>query len=226
MPIATTVRAATADELAVIARRMDHRRRSMAGVNRSRKGELVWLGTFFGCAALVLVVLIVKWPSVPLGFGLVMCSLFSILSAIGLWKDRQRVALESGGFDSDQADRGRAVTDYRFATDRIVAATGEDGDLWWLFRLADGKWLVFELGQWEDIDPAAQSWHRDVTIGVDAHHTVVSIASAGAPVAVERRDLQPPDYMTTPQTLFWSPPDDMGPLPAVMTTDPTAANSG
>ena len=224
MPIATTVRAATADELAVIARRMDHRRRSMAGVNRSRKGELVWLGTFFGCAALVLVVLIVKWPSVPLGFGLVMCSLFSILSAIGLWKDRQRVALESGGFDSDQADRGRAVTDYRFATDRIVAATGEDGDLWWLFRLADGKWLVFELGQWVDIDPAAQSWHRDITIGVDAHHTVVSIASAGAPVAVERRDLQPPDYMTTPQTLFWSPPDDLGPLPAVITTDPTAAN--
>ena len=222
MPISISVRDPSDDERSVIGRRMDHKRRAAAGVWRSRASELRWLTLFFGAAAIALGVAIVKWPSVPLGFGLVMCSLFSSLGIIGKRMDRAKIQHEADELARTQAERARAVTEYRLAADRIVVAADKigDGDVWWLFSAGDGTWLVIERGQWEDVDPDALTWRRDVVLGVDDHHNLVSTASSGAPLTVERLDLQPPDYLPTPNTRYWSPPDDLGPLPAVITGDP------
>ena len=37
----------------------------------------------------------------------------------------------------------RAITEYRITADRIVTAAGEDGDVWWLFRIDAGgrRWV-------------------------------------------------------------------------------------
>ena len=222
MPISTTVRPPTDDERAVITRRMDLRRRAAAGVWRARGSELRSLGIGFGAAAVALVVAVIKWPSVPLGFGLAMCLMFASFAFVGRRKDRGTIATEAIEIAGAQAERERAVTEYRLAADRIVVASGAggDGDSWWFFRADDGRWLVLERGQWEDLDPDGRSWNRDVALGVDGHHTVVSLASTGAPVTVERRDLQPPDYAPTPDARFWTPPDDLGPLPALLAAEP------
>jgi hypothetical protein len=222
MPISMTVREPTSDERAVVARRMDLKRRAAAGTWKSRRSELNGLAVMFGTASVGLGIAIVKWPSVPLGFGLVMCLMMASMAVLGRRKDRARVQDESNALDQTAADRARAVTEYRLTAGRIVVASGDDGDgeVWWFFRADDGKWLVFEIGQWEDLDPSAQTWRRDITIGVDGHHTVVSIATTGAPLAVERHDLQPPDYTPTADSLFWASPDDLGPLPAVIDGDP------
>jgi hypothetical protein len=82
------------------------------------------------------------------------------------------------------------------------------GTLTSLFRGDDGRWVFFEEGQWEELAPSARAWNRDVRLALDGHWTVVSIATDGPRVAVERRDLQPPDYLPTPDSLVWSPPDD------------------
>jgi hypothetical protein len=88
-------------------------------------------------------------------------------------------------------------------TDRIAVVAGEggEGEVWWCFRSDDGTWLVFENGQWNDFDPL-RTWNSDVRVGVDGHHTVVSIENSGVPIVVERHDLQPPDFMPTPDTVF------------------------
>jgi hypothetical protein len=216
MPVSTTSRDATEEERAVIARRMALKRRAAAGTWQSRAGELRGLGVMFGSLSLGLAVALVKWPSVPLGFGLGTCATFATLTVIGRRKERARVAEESSALDRAQAERERTVTEYRVTTDRIVTAAGEDGDVWWLFRGEDGKWLVVGHDQWDDLDADARSWNRDVAIAFDGHGCAVSIASAGPPIAVERRDLQPPDYLPTPDTLFWSPPDNTGPAPALI----------
>ncbi|HEY7374450.1 MAG TPA: hypothetical protein VIF57_19960 [Polyangia bacterium] len=222
MPMSTTVRPPTDAERAVIARRTDLRRGAAAGVWRARGGELTGLGVGFGAASVALAVAIVKWPSVPLAFGLAMCVMFAAFTLAGRRKDRERLATEAIETAGAQAERERAVTEYRLAADRIVVASGAGGtgDTWWFFGADDGRWLVLERGQWEDLDPDGQSWSRDVTLAVDGHHTVVSVASAGAPVSVERRDLRPPDFAPGPDARFWTPPDDLGPLPAVLTAEP------
>ena len=111
----------------------------------------------------------------------------------------------------------------QFAADRILVVSGDngDGEVWWLFRGDDGKWLFFEQGQWEDLDPSSRAWNRDVRLGLDGHQSVVSIASDGAAISVERRDLQPPDYVPTPEVLLWSPPDDQDRRSLVLAADPT-----
>jgi hypothetical protein len=149
-----------------------------------------------------------------------MCLMFASFAFAGRRKDRGRIATEAIELAGAQAERERAVTEYRLAAERIVVAGGEDGDSWWFFRADDGRWLVLERGQWEDLDPDSRSWSRDVALGFDGHRTVVSIASTGAPVTVERRDLQPPDYVPRPDARFWTPPDDLGPLPALLATEP------
>lgn len=58
-------------------------------------------------------------------------------------------------------------------------------------------------------------------IAVDSERRVVSIVSTGAPVPVEHRELQPPDYETTSNTIFWTRPDSVGPAPFVTRDDPT-----
>ena len=223
MPVMITSREPTPGECAVIARRMDHKRRGTSTGLRSHRNEVAGLGVVFGVAAVVLGAVLVKWPSVPLGFGFAMALTFAVLGAIGTWKNRQLVEREMGKLAATEAERRRAVREVRLATDRILVVSGDngDGEVWWLFRGDDGKWLVLEQGQWEDLDPSARAWNRDVRLGVDSHQTVVSIASDGPPIAVERRDLQPPDYVPTPDTLFWSPPDDQGPEALVLATDPT-----
>ena len=222
MPISTVVRPVRTDERAVIARRMEIRRRAAAGVWQSRARELVRLRVMFGTASGGLVVALIKWPSVPLGIGLVMCSMLATFTFLGRRRDRALMAREANEIAVAQAECERAVTEHRLTTDRIVVAAGEggEGDVWWFFRADDGKWLVLENSQWDDLDADTRTWNRDIAIGVDGRHTVVSIESTGAPVVVERQELRAPDYLPTPGTLFWSPPDDLGPLPAVIAAEP------
>ncbi|HSY40787.1 MAG TPA: hypothetical protein VLA79_14700 [Polyangia bacterium] len=222
MPITITTRAPTADERAVIAR-MELKRRGTLTSLRSQRNEAVGLGVMFGAAALVLGLLLVKWPSVPLGFGFAMTLMFALMGVLGGRRNRQRVEQEVSKLVAAEADRGRAVTEVRFATDRILVVSGEsgDGEVWWLFRSDDGRWLFFEQGQWEDLDPSARAWNRDVRLGLDGHQLVVSMTTDGPPVAVERRDLQPPDYRPTPELLLWSPPDEQDRRSLVLATDPT-----
>ena len=223
MPVMITTREPTPDERAVIARRMEHERRATSTWLRSHRNEVVGLAVMFGVMAVVLGVLLVKWPSVPLGFGFAMALMFAVMSVLGKRKNRQLVEQETGKLVASEADRARAVTEVRFATDRILVVSGAvgDGEVWWLFRGDDGKWLFFEQGQWEELDPSARAWNRDVTLGLDGHQAVVSIASDGPPVAVERRDLKPPDYAPTRDVLFWSPPDDQDQRSCLLATDPT-----
>ncbi len=223
MPFMTTTRDPTPDERLVIARRMEPQRRGMSTVLRSHRNEVVGLGVMFGVAAVGLGVLLVKRPSVPLGIGFATALTFAVLGALGKRKNRQFAERETAKLVATEADRARAVTEVRFAAERILVVSGDngDGEVWWLFRGDDGKWLFFEEGQWEDLDPSGQAWNRDVRLGLDSHQSVVSIATDGPPVIVERRDLQPPDYVPTPDTLFWSPPDDQESLSLVLATDPT-----
>jgi hypothetical protein len=116
------------------------------------------------------------------------------------------------------------VTEYRIETDRIVVVSERDGDdeTFWFFRDAtDRTWLGVEDGQWIDLDVGSRAWNRDVRIAVDSERRVVSIVSTGAPVPVEHRELQPPDYETTPNTIFWTRPDSVGHAPFVTRDDPT-----
>jgi len=224
VPIVTTVRDATPGERGVIARRTARRHGALSRVNASRKRELITLGVVFAAGAIVCGVFEFRAPSPPLAFAVIICAVFAIMTLVGLRNDRQRLALESNDIARAQVARAQGVTAYRLAVDRIVVASGpgDDGDVWWCFRADDGRWLVLERDQWEDLDPSAQTWHRDVTVGVDAHRAVVSVASTGAPVTVQRRDLQPPDYMPTPRTLFWAPPEDVEALPAILSAGPEA----
>lgn len=223
MPAIITTREPTSDERAMIARRMEQKRRATSTWLRSHRNEVVGLGVMFGVIAVVLGVLLVKWPSVPLGIGFATALVFAMMSTLGMRTNRQFVERETSKLDAAEADRGRAVTEIRFATDRILVVSGDNdgGEVWWLFRGDDGKWLCFEQGQWEELDPSARAWNRDVTLGMDGQQSVVSLASDGPPVAVERRDLQPPDYAPTRDVLFWSPPDDQDRLSFVLATDPT-----
>jgi hypothetical protein len=218
----TEVRAPTDAERAAIARRMDHRRRAAAAVWRSQGSELTGLGVMFGILAVAQAGALIKWPSPAFVIGFVLCATLSTSTIIGRRKHRARVAAETNEIARAQADRERAVTEVRLAADRIVVASGDDGsgEVWWFFRADDGKWLVLEHGQWEDLDPDARTWNRDIAIGLDGRLEVVSIESSGQPVAVERHDLQPPDYLPTPDTLFWSPPDDLDPMSVVLDRDP------
>jgi hypothetical protein len=222
MPVMTTTRDPTPDERLVIARRMDRKRRATSTSFGSSRSEAGALAVVFGLVAAVLGLLLVKWPSVPLGFGFAMALIIAMMGALGQRKNRQLVEQEMGKLAATEAERGRAVTEIRFATNRIVVVSGDngDGEVWWLFRGDDGKWLFFEQGQWGDLDPLALAWTRDVRLALDGHQSVVSIASDGPPVTVERRELQPPDYAVTPDSLFWSPPDDQDRRP-LLATDPT-----
>jgi hypothetical protein len=223
MPAMITTREPTPDERVVIARRMEQKRRATSTWLRSHRNEVVWLGVMFGAMAVVLGVLLVKWRSVPLGIGFAMTLMFAVMGALGKRKNRQLVEQEMDKLAAAEAERGRAVTEVRFASDRILVVSGDDdgGEVWWLFRGDDGKWLFFEQGQWEELDPSARAWNRDVTLGLDGHQAIVSIASDGPPVAVERKDLQPPDYAPTRDVVFWSPPDDQDRRSFVLATDPT-----
>jgi hypothetical protein len=223
MPVMTTTREPTPDERLVIARRMEPQRRGISTVLRSHRNEMVRLGVMFGGAAVGLGVLFVKRPSFPLGLGFATTLAFTVLTVLGKRKNRQLVEQEEAKLVGTEADRARAVTEVRFAAERILVVSGDngDGEVWWLFRGDDGKWLFFEQRQWEDLDPSARAWNRDVKLGLDGHQSIVSIASNGPSVAVERRDLQPPDYVPTQDSLFWSPPDDRDQRSHLLASDPT-----
>ena len=191
MPLMTTTREPRPDEHMVIARRMEPQRRGTSIVLRSHRNEVVGLGVMFGVAAVGLGVLLVKWPSFPLGLGFATSLTFAVLGALGKRKNRQFVEQEMAKLVATEAERARAVTEVRFAAERILVVSGDKGDgaVWWLFRGDDGKWLFLEQGQWEDLDPSRQVWNRDVRLGLDGHQLVVSIATDGPPVIVERRDI-------------------------------------
>ena len=87
----------------------------------------------------------------------------------------------------------------------------------------DHTWLGVEDGQWVDLDVGTRSWSREVRITVDEQRNVVSVASAGPPVSVEHRELQPPDYEPRADTLFWTRPADLGRAPFVLRTAPAAS---
>ena len=134
MPLMTVTRECTPEERAVIARRMRHKREGTLTSLRSHRNEVVGLGVMFSVAASALGVLLLKWPSVPLGFGFATALMFAVLGALGKRKNRQIVEQEVSKLVAAEADRGRAVTEVRFATDRIVVVSGEngDGEVWWL----------------------------------------------------------------------------------------------
>jgi hypothetical protein len=151
-----------------------------------------------------------------------MALMFAVMSTLGKRRSRQLEEREIAELDAVAAERAREVTEVRFATDRILVVSGDEGDgqIWWLFRGDDGRWLCFGHEQWDDLEPSERAWNRDVRLGLDGHKSVVSIATEGPAVAVERRDLQPPDYVPTPDTLFWSPPEEKDPGSFVLPNDP------
>ncbi|HLK90616.1 MAG TPA: hypothetical protein VKZ18_12015 [Polyangia bacterium] len=223
MPVSTTARAPTAGERAAIAQRVERQRRGALATLRSHRDGGLRLGVMFGLGAGVLGVLLVRWPSVPLGYGLAMALAFAVMAGFGHRRNRRLVDQEARRLEAAEAERAREVTELRFAAGRILVVSGDtgDGESWWLFRADDGGWLFFERGQWEELDPSARAWRRDVRLALDGHQTIVSMASDGPPVPVERRDLQPPDYLPTPDTLFWSPPEDQDPRSFVLAAEPT-----
>jgi len=221
VPVWTTARDASPEERSIIARRMELRRKAA----RSVRGDGRWLGPVFGVAAAAVGAWLLEAPSPPLGIGFAMTLTFSVMGFVAARRDRKRIAEDLRQIDALEATLARAVTEHRIAADRIVVASEDEGDyeVWWFFRDAvDHTWLVLQDGQWTDLDASTRTWHRDIRVAVDSQCQVVSIASAGPPLGVERRDLQPPDYLPTPTTLFWKPPETLGPrLPAVIAQDPT-----
>ena len=218
----TTVREARADERGVIAQRAAARRSVVAST--SGGGDVRWLGPIFAVAAAGAMFWMVRIPSFPAGMAVVTMVAFSV---IGFWGARAAAARKAkalADIDSVEAALARAVTEYRIETIRIVVVSERDGDdeTFWFFRDAtDRTWLGVEDGQWIDLDVGSRAWNRDVRIAVDSERRVVSIVSTGAPVPVEHRELQPPDYETAPNTIFWTRPDSVGPAPFVTRDDPT-----
>ena len=220
MPVATTVREATADERAVIARRSADRRQI---VPVAIGGEAKWLAPFFALSAIASTLWLVRAPSAPAAFTLVLALAFAVLWSWGARNGARRKRQALAEIDSREVALGRSVTEYRIESDRVVVMSERDGDdeTFWFFRDAsDHTWLGVEDGQWIDLDVGTRTWNREVRISVDQEGRVVSIISAGTPVSVEHHELQPPDYMPQADTLFWTRPEDLGPAPFVLRTDP------
>jgi hypothetical protein len=223
LPVTIETREPSAEERAVIAQRVAIRRGGAASA--AGAGDAVWMGPAFGAAGVGAAIWLVMAPSVPAGIALAMTTIFS---GFGFWGERlavQRKARALAEIDRIEANLLRAVTEYRIETDRIVVVSELAGDYetFWFFRdAADRTWLLIKNGQWWDLEASARAWSRDLRIAVDGERHVVSIASSGPRVFVERRDLQPPDHVPAPDTLFWARPADLGPTPAVVRDDPTA----
>lgn len=198
MPVSTTIRTANADELGVIARRMDRGRESAFVSAGAWRREAVGLGVIGALATVASTVLFFRTQSGAFVLGGALGMTFVAFALLGSRRARRSIEVRLTEIGREQAETGRAITEYRITADRIVAAAGEDGDVWWLFRIDPGAWLAFEQGQWDGVDGSAHLWRREARIGVDAHRTVVSIESTGDPIVVERRDLRPPDFAPTP----------------------------
>jgi hypothetical protein len=226
VPVSTTIRAARADELGVIARRMDRRREGAFVMGGGWRREAVGVGVIGAVATVASTVLVLRTQNGAFVIGGALGLTFVAIGLLGSRRASRSIEVRLTEIGRDQAETGRAITEYGITADRIVTAAGEDGDVWWLFRIDPGAWLAFEQGQWDGVDGSARRWCRETRIGVDAHRTVVSIESTGDPIVVERRDLRPPDFAPTPETLFWSPPDEAGALPVQIAGDPTGARGG
>jgi hypothetical protein len=184
------------------------------------------MGPTFAVAAVGAAIWLARVPSFPAGLTLAMAVMFSVF---GFWGARLATRRNAGALADLERLRvtlGRSITEYRIETDRVVVASERDGDdeTFWFFRdEADRSWLAVEDGLWTDLNVAARTWNREVRIAVDAERRVVSIATSGAPVSVEHRELQPPDYEPTPTTLFWTRPQGLGPAPFIVRNDPTVS---
>lgn len=222
MPVSTTIRAANAGEREIIGRRMNRRREGVSATGGSWRREGVALSVIGAAAVVASAILFFRTRSGAFVLGGALGLTFFVFGLMGSRRARTSTGDRLSKIGRDQEEAGLAITEYRITTDRIVVAAGEDGDVWWLFRTDPGTWLVFEQGQWGELDGSGRQWHRETRVAVDAHHAVVSIDGSGDPIVVERRELRPPDFTPTPETLFWSPPEAIGPLPAQITGDPTA----
>jgi hypothetical protein len=221
MAVTPIIRAATEAERALVAGRAEGRRSGAQAQGGGKSDAVIFIVIGVIAAALGIAI---QFKAVFVRVMLVgMGAMMSVLGVLGTRAAKRRQAEKLAAEARDDVERGKSVREYRMIVDRIVTASDEgDGNEWWMFRLEDGSWLVFEATQWRGLDVAERAWHRDVRVVLDGRGAALTVTSEGSPVAVERRALQPPDYKEAPQTLYWVPAHDAGPLPIALAGDPTA----
>jgi hypothetical protein len=131
--------------------------------------EAVGLGVIGALATVASTVLFFRTQSGAVVLCGALGMTFVAFALLGSRRARRSIEVRLTEIGRDQAETGRAITEYRITADRIVT---------------------------------------------------------GDPIVVERRDLRPPDFAPTPETLFWSPPGEAGPLPVQIAGDPTVPRAG
>jgi hypothetical protein len=211
-------------ERAVLARRADRHRESEHRLGRAARNEALRFVLITVAVLAGLAFLLRGQPPFPI-FASAMACMFAVIGIGGLRAARRRSQERLLAVARDEEERARAVTVYRLAVDRIVTAadTLGEGEAWWLFRLEEGEWLVFSDSQWADLDADARTWHRNVEVVLDGSRAALAVRSEGSEVTVERRDLRPPDFVETKDTLYWTPPESSDALPVTVRGDPFQA---
>ena len=122
MPVSTTIRAANADELGVIARRMDRGREGAFVSGGAWRREAVGLGVIGALATVASTVLFFRTQSGAFVLGGALGMTFVAFALLGSRRASRSIEVRLTEIGRDQAETGRAITEYRITADRIVTA--------------------------------------------------------------------------------------------------------
>jgi hypothetical protein len=212
-------------ERAAIARRAEQERQAASRFIREERNSGLRVALIFVLVPTVLA-LFIPFGRGAAGIRLIVFAIglaYAVFGALSARKVQQKGEQRLAEITRHESARAQKVTEYLLRVERIVTATDElgDGYTWWLLRLDDGNWLVFDEETWSDLAPT-HTWHQRVRVVLDGEGTAISLQSEGPEIPVERRELQPPDYTATNDTLFWSPSDEDTGYPILIREDPLA----
>lgn len=212
-------------ERAEIARRAEQQRQAASRFIRGERNSELRVTLLFFLVPTVLA-LFIPFGGRATGMRLILFAIglgYAVFGSLSARKVQRKGEQRLAEITQRESARAQVVTEYRLRVERIVTATDElgDGYTWWLLRLDDGNWLVFNEETWSELAPT-HTWHQHVRLVLDGEGTAISLQSEGPELPVERRELQPPDYTATDDTLFWSPSDEDTGHPILIREDPLA----
>ncbi len=196
-------------------------RRDVARKDALISHSLMFVGLVVGAAAT---------QSPPLLVALAVAALVILAAGIlGMRRAQANLEERLAEIARDEERQLRHATDETIDVKRILTATDENGDgvVWFLLQLVDGSWLAIAEEDWSSYAITDAQWRARIRFARSVEGMNLGIEFSGDPIAVERRELLPPDFLETPTTLLWSPPDDApaGPTYRFM-QDPTLTRRG